>query len=83
MGSMQLKRGWIYIVKTTWGEVHEGEFKASVRSVNVFDTLPFQKAKPCPHILNEEDIDWAEEICELTSSLTEREYDYTISNLNK
>ncbi len=75
---MKLISGTIYIVKTKWGEVHEAEFRASVNGALVFSSLPFRFSKESPRILAEEDVEWAEPICEMTNFLTENMYNETI-----
>jgi len=80
---MNLKPGWIYLIKTNWGEAHEGEFRACIRGVNIIKPLPFPRSSICPGLINDEDIDWVEEICPMTPFLTETEYLVAISKINK
>lgn len=79
---MNLKRGYIYIVKTTWGEVFEGVFVSGVRTTNLFDPIPFGGGRSKSHpIVNDEDIDWVEPICEMRPDLTETEYRQALENI--
>ncbi len=78
---MKLKPGWIYIIKTNWGEAMEGEFHACVKTVNVFSPLPFF-ASECPSLINDEDIDWVEPVCSMSPNLTRSGYYDALSKLN-
>ncbi len=80
---MKLKPGWIYVVKTNWGESFEGQFRSCVRGVNVFSALVFSRSEVCPGLISDEDIDWVEPVCEMTNALTERDYLESISKLNQ
>jgi hypothetical protein len=79
---VKLKHGVIYIIKTKAGEIFEAEYRAGVRDVHVFSSLPFQKSVQLPRrFFREDEIDWAEPVCPMTNETTGASYENTLTKL--
>ena len=70
-----MKPNHIYIIKLINGKVFDCVFRCRIRSANFFASLPFILSSPIPDaIIDDSEIEWAEEIMEFDVATTEAKY---------
>jgi len=68
--------GYIYLIKPKRPRdtIHEAEYIGEINGHHILRPLAFFPVSPCPRFIARDNVDWAVEVCEVTTELTFNSY---------